>query len=72
MDTKPFNTKRLERGALAQIANEKNCSHDYVSSVLNGKSAINTPLAKAILQRAEQLASSYEVRLGFKTEPVNA
>jgi hypothetical protein len=72
METKPFNTKRLERGALAKIAQEKSCSHDYVSSILNGKSAINTPLAKSIIQRAEQLATEYEVRLGVKPDLVNA
>lgn len=72
METKPFNTKRLERGALTKIANEKGCSLDYVSSILNGKSALNTPLAKAILSRAEELASEYEVRLGLKPELENA
>lgn len=72
MKTKPFNTKRLERGAIARIAKEKSCTQEYASNVLNGKSPINTALAQAILSRAEELASEYEVRLGLKPELENA
>lgn len=72
MKIKPFNTKRLERGAIARIGKEMSCTQEYASNVLNGKSPVNTQLAKAILKRAEELASEYEVRLGFKTELVNA
>lgn len=72
MDTKPFNTKRLERGAIARIAKEMGCTQEYASNVLNGKSPINTLLAKAILQKAEESATNYEVRLGIKPELVNA